>query len=195
MNTFFTELAEKMEDRQEAVLNIKKIEGDLVIMVTPSLKKKGRIIQLKGSAQEIDQHFITEFTKQEAPKTEFASTVTESEEEEEEDEKPSKKPNKPAAKKADEKKDKTNKKAGKKDTPAKEKEMKVAEPTPEETQEAENKKMLEQYVKDGDQYIKERKYPQAEEAFKKAHEIEPDNKIVKEKYEIAASWVRRIAEL
>jgi hypothetical protein len=85
MSNLFTELAEAMEDRQEVILNIKKIGTDLVIMVTPDLKKKGTVIQLTGNPSEMDLNFMHEFKKPVVAKTEFSSEVVST------DEKPKKK--------------------------------------------------------------------------------------------------------
>ncbi len=82
MSNLFKELAEAMEDRQEMILNIKKIGDDLVIMATPDLKKKGTVIQLTGSPEEMDINFVHEIKKPVKAKTEFRAEVVSTEKEE-----------------------------------------------------------------------------------------------------------------
>lgn len=84
-NKFFTQLSEIMEDRQECVVNIKKIGTDLVIMVTLDIKKKGTVLHMSGNPAEIDLNFLHEIKKPIVAKTDFKAEVTENEELNDED--------------------------------------------------------------------------------------------------------------
>lgn len=207
MNKFFTELSENLVDRQELRLSIKKIGNDLVVTATPNFKEAKHNIEMSGTPEEIDENFINEIKKPLAVKTAFSSNADEvtKELEEEAAEEKTEKSNpkkKPDAKKKADTKNTTKAKAPVAKESAKEKpkvEEPVKEKAPEKSSEeikaASDKKQLEQYVKEGEQYMKDRKYPEAADTFKKALEIEPGNALVKQKYESADKWVRAIANL
>jgi PRTRC genetic system protein E len=206
MSNLFKQLAEALVDRQELRMNIKKIGDDLVVTVTPNFKEAKQNIEMSGTPEELDLNFITELKKPLEIKTTFTSNADEVATKLEEDLGEEKEIKEKATSKKSDKKADAKKKAGSKTTKATPEEMaeepapkaeekKVIEKTPEEVESAAKKKALEQYVKDGEQYMKERKYPDAEAAFKKALDIEPENKLIKEKYESAAKWVRAITKL
>lgn len=63
MTNFFTQIAENLKDRQELRFTIKKIEGDLVVVVAPNFKEEGQNLEMSGSPAEIDENFFPELKK------------------------------------------------------------------------------------------------------------------------------------
>ncbi|MBA3664008.1 MAG: PRTRC system protein E [Bacteroidetes bacterium] len=140
-NQFFTQLAETLKDRQELRMNIKKIAGDLVIVVTPNFKEEGKTIQMSGTPSEIDEHFLSEIHKPLSVEKAFESNADEVKKELEEDEEEEKKeiktpePKKPVKKAAVKK---GSKYPAPKVDPQHEKDLEEALQPEEETKEEEN---------------------------------------------------------
>ncbi len=85
MNQFFKQLAALLVDRQEVRLNITKIKDSLVILAVPNFKEEGKAVNITGTPEELDENFITEFSKPMAVINTFSSNAAEVAKEIEED--------------------------------------------------------------------------------------------------------------
>lgn len=219
--TFFTNLSDQMEDRQECVVNIKKIGGDLVLMVTPDIKKRGTVLHMTGNPAEIDLNFLHELKKPVEVKTEFKSEKVENpdlDEDGEEDSndggktkatKSTKK--KSAAKKSvaapakknddDDKKGKGTPGPKKKDAPIIKPEADVAADDKKAEKEAADAKLkadkaaFDELMVNGKKQFEERKYSEAEAAFKLAVALFPEDQKAKKELEQATKWVTAMSKL
>lgn len=72
MNTFFTELATGMADRQNMKFTITKVGEELTVMVVTN----GKICNANSSPEEMDIHLIGEILKMPTAKTKFSATIS-----------------------------------------------------------------------------------------------------------------------
>lgn len=216
MNQFFTQLAETLKDRQELRMNIKKIDGDLVIVVTPNFKEEGKTIQMSGTPEEMDEHFINDIQKPLSVEKAFESNADEVKKElEEEVEEEEKEEATKAAKKADKKSPAKKGKEVKK--PVKEKEVQEKKESKESTTEDKTsneesapetetvqedkkpepsaKEQFKHLMEEGKRLFNDRQYAQAESAYKSATELFPEDDKAKAALTNATKWVKAIENM
>lgn len=216
MNTLFTQLAAAMQDRQEAILNIKKVGNDLVVMVTPDVNKKGTVKQMTGTPELMDAHFMEEFTKAPAAKVAFkADDVVTEQEEEEEDEKPKATSKKEVAKKAKKMLSESNKADAKKrkqeeaqradkikaakaeegnEEPAEEEKKEEAE-VEEKPKEPTERERFNALMDEGKKLFDASQYSESATKFEEALKIFPDNAMAQKSLDNSNKWIKAMATL
>lgn len=218
MNQFFRQLSATLKDRQEIRISIKKIENDLVAVVTTDFKSGTKNIEMSGTPEELDENFIAEIEKPISAISSFKSNADEvkaeiEKEEEEDNKEPAKEEKKtPKAQKSSKKQPskKTEKPAIVHEGP----EDKVAEvsledvpvtqppvdkqeepqPTPEEPV-LSKKESFDKLIEEAKAAFADRKYKEAEAWYMKALEIYPENESAKKALDNASKWVRAVERM
>lgn len=117
---FFQQLADKLADRQELRLNVKKVGTEIVLMIVPDYKGDGKVLHMTGEPVEVDIEFFSELEKSRSKdKAKFQATVTEGSDEDKDGQDDD----------ADDKKAVTNKKSSSKKKPVKKAATKKAKST------------------------------------------------------------------
>jgi TolA-binding protein len=197
--TFFQELAAiVLQDKQSIRITVTKVGEDLTALVV----HEGKHINMSGTAAEFDAEFLNQIKSIPNQEKKFTAEVSDAPETEEEEE--GSDDDKTASKKADAKKadkkaanKKEEKKAGAKPEVEKiETEKKEGSHAPSVDAETENKKTVFKHsMATGKKLFDERKYKDAENAFKEALDLFPDDATAKTEYEKAVKWVKAVESL
>lgn len=175
---FFKAIAasEILKDKESLEMKLVRTGDEFTVMVIPKLENKKTIYTLVGTPEEIDESFISELNKPAVKMRAFTSSANEATIEEEA---------KDTAKTEVPSKIKPKKKA--------EETSKTTETKPEENkEEQDNKALFNQALLDGDNFYKERKYIEAEQSYKKACDLFPDNKKAEEIYQKTFKYVNAL---